>query len=155
MYADIILADGDYLVQCIIDAASRLDRQQVPLDKFGIQFVQVGTDEEAARALQVLDDDLSDRYRIRVGLIHAFSDTFHSPSIQDIVDSTPFDPNTQGSFNTDYMLKILIGSLNKELDNAPNEALSPERTHANLAPPVFDRRSPPVRSPYVPVGNLL
>ncbi|KAJ8595015.1 hypothetical protein M405DRAFT_418668 [Rhizopogon salebrosus TDB-379] len=130
--------DGDYLIQCIIDAASRLDKQQVPLDKFGIQFVQVGTDEEAARALQVLDDDLSDRYRIR-----------------DIVDSTPFDPNTQGSFNTDYMLKILIGSLNKELDNAPNEALSPERKHANLAPPVFDRRSPPVRSPYVPVGNLL
>jgi hypothetical protein len=55
-------------VRCIVEAASRLDRQRVPLDRFCIQFVQIGTDEEAVRALQVLDDELSDCYKIRVGI---------------------------------------------------------------------------------------
>ncbi|OJA20950.1 hypothetical protein AZE42_03499 [Rhizopogon vesiculosus] len=133
--------DGEELVRYIVEAASRLDRQRVPLDKFGIQFLQIGMDEEAARALRVLDDELSARFKIR-----------------DIVDATPFD-HTQGGFSTDYMLKILIGSLNKELDNAlpPNEVLPPGK-RVNLSPPAFDTRSPPMprpSSPYVPVGNLL
>ena len=147
-------------MRCIVEAASRLDRQRVPLDRFGIQFVQIGTDEEAARALQVLDDELSDRYKIRVGIsFRGFSDTLYSPTLQDIVDTTPFDPNSQALFNTDYMLKILIGSLDKELDNGPHtEVMLPDRKRANLAPPAFDTRSPPIprtSSPYVPVGNLL
>jgi hypothetical protein len=75
-YADIAIADGDDLLRCIIDAASRLDRQQVPLEKFGIQFVQIGTDQDAARSLQVLDDELSDRYKIRVRFVRDFSHTF-------------------------------------------------------------------------------
>ncbi|KAG1720665.1 hypothetical protein EDB19DRAFT_1775713, partial [Suillus lakei] len=50
----------------IIEAASRLDRQQVPLEEFGIQFVQIGIDQDPTWALQVLDDELSDRYKIRV-----------------------------------------------------------------------------------------
>jgi len=92
-----------------------------------------------------------------------FSDTLYLPTIQDIVDATPFDP-AQGSFNTDYMLKILIGSLDKELDNLspmPSEAMSPGRKNVNLPrPSVPDRRPPPVQrssSPYtnVPVGDLL
>lgn len=75
-YTDITIADGDDLLRCIIEAASRLDRQQVPLDKFGIQFVQIGTDEDAARALHMLDDELSERYKIRVRLVHGFSYAF-------------------------------------------------------------------------------
>jgi len=75
-YADIAIADGDDLLRCIVEAASRLDRQQVPLEKFGIQFVQIGTDQDAARALHVLDDELSDRYKIRVRLVHEFSHAF-------------------------------------------------------------------------------
>ena len=57
-------------MRCIVEAAGRLDRQHVPLDRFGIQFVQIGTDEEAARALRHLDDELSERYKIRVGFVH-------------------------------------------------------------------------------------
>jgi len=72
-YADITLADGEELVRAIVEAASRLDRQHVPLDKFGIQFVQIGTDQDAVRALQVLDDELSERYKIRVGFVDCFS----------------------------------------------------------------------------------
>ncbi|KAG1778067.1 hypothetical protein EV702DRAFT_1186762 [Suillus placidus] len=73
----IVITDG-----AASKAASRLDRHQVPLHKFSIQFVQIGTDQDAAKALHVLDDDLSDRYKIR-----------------DIVDTTPFDP-VNGAFNT-------------------------------------------------------
>lgn len=91
--------------------------------------------------------------------VRGFSDTLYSPTLQDIVDTTPFDPSSQASFNTDYMLKILIGSLNKELDNAPpSEILLPERKRGTLVPPAFDTRSPPMprsNSPFVPVGNLL
>lgn len=66
------IADGDDLLRCIVEAASRLDKQRLPLDRFGIQFVQIGTDEEAARALQVLDDELSERYKIRVGIFRSW-----------------------------------------------------------------------------------
>ncbi|KAG1740160.1 uncharacterized protein EDB91DRAFT_1248481 [Suillus paluster] len=131
--------DGDELVRCIIEAASRLDRQHIPLDKFGIQFVQIGTDQDAARALSVLDDELSERYRIR-----------------DIVDATPFDP-ANGAFNTDYMIKIFIGSLHKDLDNGIAELPTPERRPATLALPGFDRHPSPVprsASPHVPGGGL-
>ncbi|KAG1720398.1 hypothetical protein EDB19DRAFT_2029883 [Suillus lakei] len=131
--------DGDDLLRSIIEAASRLDRQQVPLEKFGIQFVQIGTDQDAARSLQVLDDELSDRYKIR-----------------DIVDATPFDP-ANGAFNTDYMIKILIGSLHKELDNGTAELLSPERKPPTLAMPGYDRHPSPVprsASPHVPTSGL-
>lgn len=131
--------DGEELLRSIIEAASRLDRQQVPLDKFGIQFVQIGTDQEAARALQVLDDELSDRYKIR-----------------DIVDATPFDP-ANGAFNTDYMIKILIGSLHKELDNGTAELLSPERKPQMMVMPAFDRHPSPVprsASPHMPTSGL-
>ncbi|KAG1774755.1 hypothetical protein EV702DRAFT_484134 [Suillus placidus] len=133
--------DGDDLLRCIVEAASRLDRHQVPLHKFGIQFVQIGTDQDAAKALHVLDDDLSDRYKIR-----------------DIVDTTPFDP-ANGAFNTDYMIKILIGSLNQDVENGPGpaELLSPERKPVALAMPGYDRHPSPVprsASPHVPVSGL-
>ncbi|KAG1816351.1 uncharacterized protein BJ212DRAFT_1480799 [Suillus subaureus] len=131
--------DSDELLRCIVEAASRLDRQQVPLEKFGIQFVQIGTDQDAARALHVLDDELSDRYKIR-----------------DIVDTTPFDPSN-GAFNTDYMIKILIGSLHQEADNRAAEMPLPERKPPTLAMPGYDRHPSPIprsASPQVPAGGL-
>lgn len=131
--------DSDELLRCIVEAASRLDRQQVHLEKFGIQFVQIGTDQDAARALHVLDDELSDRYKIR-----------------DIVDTTPFDPSN-GAFNTDYMIKILIGSLHQETDNRTAELPLPERKAPILAMPGYDRHPSPIprsASPQVPAGGL-
>jgi hypothetical protein len=76
--------------------------------------------------------------------------------LQDIVDATPFDP-ANGSFNTDYMIKILIGSLHKDLDNGTAEMLSPERKPQPLAMPGYDRHPSPVprsASPHVPAGGL-
>ncbi|KAG9311421.1 hypothetical protein JVU11DRAFT_8534 [Chiua virens] len=90
--------DQDDLERVIVEAAHRLDRHRIKHDMFGIQFVQIGTDPGAAELLHALDDHLVSQYRIR-----------------DIVDSTPYDP-AQGAFDTEYMLKILLGSLNRDLD---------------------------------------
>ncbi|KAG8215215.1 hypothetical protein J3R82DRAFT_8758 [Butyriboletus roseoflavus] len=107
------------LEKVIVNAAHRLDRQRARHDMFGIQFVQIGTDPAASELLHTLDDHLKDRYKIR-----------------DIVDSTPYDP-AYGVFDTEYMLKILLGSLNKDLDHAgPNSGqpslLSPLGSSAHL-----------------------
>ncbi|KAG1894940.1 uncharacterized protein F5891DRAFT_700820 [Suillus fuscotomentosus] len=131
--------DGDDLLRCIIEAASRLDRQQVPLDKFGIQFVQIGTDEDAARALHMLDDELSERYKIR-----------------DIVDTTPFD-HAHGAFNTDYMVKIFIGSLHQGTNNGTPELPLPERKPQIMPMPGYDRHPSPAprsASPHLPASGL-
>ncbi|KAG0696466.1 hypothetical protein DFH29DRAFT_197735 [Suillus ampliporus] len=107
---DGVATDQQTLPEVIVSAAHRLERSQVPEEMFGIQFVQIGTDTEAASALRGLDDHLAKQYNIR-----------------DIVDTTPYDPQ-QGAFNTEYMLKILLGGVNKALDNGgpvPNELLSP------------------------------
>ncbi|KAG2143472.1 uncharacterized protein EDB93DRAFT_1088379 [Suillus bovinus] len=105
---DGVATDQQALPEVIVNAAQRLERSQVPEGMFGIQFVQIGTDAEAALALRALDDHLEKQYKIR-----------------DIVDTTPYDPQ-QGAFNTDYMLKILLGGVNKVLDNGgpvPSELL--------------------------------
>ncbi|KAG2338971.1 hypothetical protein BDR05DRAFT_992290 [Suillus weaverae] len=107
---DGVATDQQALPEVIVSAAHRLERNQVPEEMFGIQFVQIGTDEEAASALRALDDHLAKQYKIR-----------------DIVDTTPYDPQ-EGAFNTDYMLKILLGGVNKVLDNGgpvPSELLPP------------------------------
>ncbi|KAI9453806.1 hypothetical protein HD554DRAFT_513636 [Boletus coccyginus] len=95
------------LESVIVDAAHRLERHRVRHDMFGIQFVQIGTDPAASELLHTLDDHLVTRYKIR-----------------DIVDSTPYDPR-QGAFDTEYMLKILLGGLQQELDRSgPNSGQS-------------------------------
>ncbi|KAH7882190.1 hypothetical protein F5I97DRAFT_1931907 [Phlebopus sp. FC_14] len=104
---DGVATDQEELERCIVETAHRLERAGVREDMFGIQFVQIGTDEAAAELLRVLDDQLVDHYKIR-----------------DIVDSTPFNP-AQGIFDTEYMLKILLGGIRKDLDNARPKLLSP------------------------------
>lgn len=55
--------------EVIIRAARRLDHSGVPREgrPFGIEFVQIGDDEEAAEALRELDDDIAIENGIRVG----------------------------------------------------------------------------------------
>lgn len=122
-------ADQQALPEVIVNAAHRLERSQVPEEMFGIQFVQIGTDEEAAFALRDLDDHLAKQYKIRVcfALLTSWLSCTYTACPQDIVDTTPYDPQ-HGAFNTEYMLKILLGGVNKVLDNGgpvPSELLSP------------------------------
>ncbi|KAI5983892.1 hypothetical protein EDD15DRAFT_1826638 [Pisolithus albus] len=102
----IVITDGaatdpEELEHCIVTAAHRLDSNEVKPDMFGIAFVQIGTDPAAADALRILDDNLSDTYKIR-----------------DMVDTMPFNA-AYGTFDTEYMLKILLGVLRKNIDNPP------------------------------------
>ncbi|KAH7924323.1 hypothetical protein BV22DRAFT_514413 [Leucogyrophana mollusca] len=96
---DGVATDHEDLPARIVEAAHRLENHKIGEEMFGIQFVQIGDDAEAADALNELDDGLAERYNIR-----------------DIVDATPFN-SSQGAFDTEYMLKILLGSINKDLDN--------------------------------------
>ena len=50
----------------IIAAARRLDAGQFPLAQVGIQFIQVGEDKAASKALHELDSHLSESNDIRV-----------------------------------------------------------------------------------------
>ncbi|KAJ8584027.1 hypothetical protein M405DRAFT_747710, partial [Rhizopogon salebrosus TDB-379] len=96
---DGVASDNHAFPEVIFSAAHRLERSQVPHEMFGIQFVQVGTDPDAAATLRSLGGYLAKESRIR-----------------DIVDVIPYDPQ-QGAFDTQYMLKIFLGDINKALDN--------------------------------------
>jgi uncharacterized protein YegL len=65
----IIVTDGvptDDPREVIIRAARRLDANNVLLSQVGIQFIQVGDDSKASRALKEMDDKLGPRHGIRV-----------------------------------------------------------------------------------------
>jgi len=81
----------------IVDIAKRLDAGRFPLFQVGLQFIQIGDDDEAGSALQRLDDDLK---------------TVHG--IRDMVDTTPW----QGRLNSDFLLKALLGGLNRKIDRS-------------------------------------
>ncbi|KAI0251868.1 hypothetical protein BJV78DRAFT_1282104 [Lactifluus subvellereus] len=83
----------------IIEYARRLDMRNVPLRQFGIQFIQIGDDEEATMALRELDDDLGPTHGIR-----------------DMVDATVFSPN-QPRFHTDVILRVVLGDNHPDLQN--------------------------------------
>ncbi|KAF8872732.1 hypothetical protein BD779DRAFT_1571940 [Infundibulicybe gibba] len=104
----IVITDGvptDDPTEVIVRAARRLERSGVPLSKFGIQFVQIGDDEEATDALRELDDDLAARYNIR-----------------DMVDTIVYNPDDP-KFTTNTILKIVFGAIDSSFDIS--SALSP------------------------------
>jgi len=99
----LIITDGDPtddVESVIVNAAARLDRSQVPGHMLGIQFVQVGDDPDATRALQRLDDALSNKYNIR-----------------DMVDTTPFNPNNPQFNLEETLFKVLWGGINRQVDH--------------------------------------
>lgn len=97
----LVITDGaatDDPESVIVQAARRLDEGHFPLAQVGIQFVQIGTDEDAAEALRVLDDDLATAHGVR-----------------DIVDTFPY--TAEGSqLTADSLSKILLGGINRRLD---------------------------------------
>lgn len=82
----------------IVQAARRLDEGKFPLSQVGIQFVQIGSDHQAAKALAELDDGLSAAHGVR-----------------DIVDTFPY--TAEGSqLTVDNLTKILLGGINRRQD---------------------------------------
>ncbi|PIL37408.1 hypothetical protein GSI_01102 [Ganoderma sinense ZZ0214-1] len=95
----IVITDGaatDDPAEVIVNAARRLDRDGYLLSQLGIQFVQIGTDRNATRFLQQLDDDIASEQGVR-----------------DIVDTTPY---LGGQLNAETIIKILLGGINRRVD---------------------------------------
>ncbi|KAF8608938.1 hypothetical protein BDV93DRAFT_531191 [Ceratobasidium sp. AG-I] len=95
----IVITDGaptDDPESVIVSIARRLDAGHFPLMQVGIQFVQIGTAEDTAEALKEMDDELAKEHGVR-----------------DIVDTTPY---TGSQFNTELLVKILLGGINRRVD---------------------------------------
>jgi len=99
----IILTDGaptDDPESVIVQTAKRLDVGNFPISQVGIQFVQIGNSRSATAYLNDLDNELADKYKIR-----------------DIVDTTPFN-DIGGELNSDILIKILLGGINRRIDRS-------------------------------------
>jgi len=95
----IVITDGvptDDPESVIIAAARRLDAGQFPLAQVGIQFIQVGDDKPASKALHELDSHLSE-----------------SNDVRDIVDTRPF---TGKALTPDLLIAMLLGGINRRID---------------------------------------
>ncbi|KAL5637189.1 hypothetical protein ACGC1H_000989 [Rhizoctonia solani] len=102
----IVITDGvptDDPREVIIRAARRLDANNVLLSQMGIQFIQVGDDSKAAKALRELDDKLGAKHGIR-----------------DMVDTTPYKGKT---LTEERIIKILLGGINRRVDNKGGAAV--------------------------------
>jgi hypothetical protein len=72
----VVITDGvptDDPESVIVGAARRLDQAGVPMRQIGVQFAQIGDDEDATEALRELDEGLADLHGIRAG--HGRHDT--------------------------------------------------------------------------------
>ncbi|KAJ7784109.1 hypothetical protein B0H16DRAFT_1356101 [Mycena metata] len=97
----IVISDGeatDDPKTSIIDAASRLKAMSnLCMIQLGIQFVQIGDDRRATKALKELDDDLH-----------------KTGNIRDIVDTTPY--SKLSPVTADGLIKVLLGGINRRID---------------------------------------
>lgn len=74
---------------------SRLDSIRAPPYQLGIQFLQIGDDDEATEFLRELDDDLKEEH-----------------SVRDMVDTTPYT----GSIDSAFVLQACLGAINRRID---------------------------------------
>ncbi|MCJ1475668.1 hypothetical protein MMC13_004331 [Lambiella insularis] len=96
--------DGLQTEKLIVRVAQELDEMWAPSFQLGIQFVQVGDDPKATKYLEMLDNRLEQKWRIR-----------------DMVDTTQFVFAETGIGLGDKILKILLGAMDKALDNDTGE----------------------------------
>lgn len=97
----IVITDGaaddpDTLAYALAGFAERLDMGRFPLTQVGVQFIQIGRDRAATKALKELDDELKTTYGIK----------------RDIVDTTPY----KGRLTSDFIMKAVLGGINKRID---------------------------------------
>jgi len=97
--AIVVITDGeptDDPQYVIIEAARRLDKSNVPVNHLRIHLAQIGDDPSATKVLKVLSNVCTN---------------FH---LRNFVDTTPYQPNA-GTFTTESITKVLLGSLDKAL----------------------------------------
>ncbi|QRW06363.1 von willebrand factor type A domain protein [Ceratobasidium sp. AG-Ba] len=99
----IVITDGepsDDPASVIVEAARRLDEGKYPLAQVGIQFIQVGDDSWASKALKDLDNHL--------GTMN---------SVRDIVDTRPY---TGQPLTAERLITMLLGGINRRVDKLEN-----------------------------------
>ncbi|KAG9118950.1 hypothetical protein FRC07_006266 [Ceratobasidium sp. 392] len=95
----IVITDGapsDDPKSVIVAAAHRMDASKFPLTQVGIQFIQVGNDTGASKALRDMDNGLSAMNNVR-----------------DIVDTRPF---TGQRLTAELLITMLLGGINRRVD---------------------------------------
>ncbi|KAL2220820.1 hypothetical protein M432DRAFT_630541 [Thermoascus aurantiacus ATCC 26904] len=103
----IAITDGEFsddAESVIVAAAKRLDSDRckaVPW-QVGIQFFQIGNDEDARQFLQELDDGLAAKVR--------------DHNLRDIVDTVPWRGESGQTLTGEGILKVVLGAVHKRYD---------------------------------------
>lgn len=108
----IVVTDGepsDDVESPLIAAAKKLDKFDAPAWQIGVQFFQVGRDEEAKKHLKQLDDELAE--------------ISGDDELRDIVDTVPFTSAEGGELTGDGILKVVLGAVNRRLDRKKSKDL--------------------------------
>jgi hypothetical protein len=98
----IVITDGaasDDVESVIVSAAKKLDTLGAEPWQVGIQFFQVGNDQNAAADLKELDDALSEQHGVR-----------------DMVDTVPWNGINETVLTADSVMKVTMGAINRKLD---------------------------------------
>jgi uncharacterized protein YegL len=101
----IVITDGvfsDDAESVIVDVARSLDKCHTIPWQVGIQFFQIGSDKEARKHLEQLDDELCKAVA--------------NGQVRDIVDTVPWKGQTGHTLSGDGILKVVLGAVNKKLD---------------------------------------
>ena len=118
----IVLTDGepsDDVESVIIAAARRLDRLDAPAWQVGIQFFQIGQDEQARRHLKRLDDELdalaSQGKGGRASDTGAAAAASSTEVLRDMVDTVPYADGNK-TITAEGILKVVLGAVHRRYD---------------------------------------
>ena len=94
-----------------------MDVKKVPLQQFGIHFLQIGDDPDATEALKELDEQLGPDNGVRVSITAAslYPNKTDCFIYQDMVDTTPFS-QAEPSIRTDLIVKVVLDAINSMVD---------------------------------------
>lgn len=115
----IVLTDGDPspgqdVTGALVEYARKLAELQAPELKVGVQFVQIGDDEEATKFLQQLDNDLKGSYKLdRDVSQQSQSETYANVLLAQMVDTVLWDDRDQDCLDQ----KVLLGGILKRVDD--------------------------------------
>lgn len=107
----ICITDGepsDDVESPLIAAAKKLDKLDAPAWQIGVQFFQVGHDEQAKKHLKQLDDELAE--------------IAGDDEMRDIVDTVPFSVEGR-KLTGEGILKVVLGAVNRRLDRKKSKEL--------------------------------
>ncbi|KAK5163509.1 uncharacterized protein LTR77_010691 [Saxophila tyrrhenica] len=102
-------APSDDVESPLIAAAKKLDKLDAPPWQIGIQFFQVGQDEQAKKHLKQLDDDMAE--------------IAGDDELRDIVDTVPYMGVSGTKLSADGILKVVLGAVNRRLDRKKSKDL--------------------------------